>query len=221
MPSAPDRLGEQHLRPPSHSLSLQMAARRFAACSTSGDVDLRCFVAASYEFAQLLEAFGPWTESSLKDARRNLLRIEEGTRRHGVKSMQALLRREASEGSSKSGDLAEAMMWARIQLKFWVEVFDQYVTEPSSLPDELMRGFDKSLAAYFFGGVRVAFSFAAKRAPDWDRLPCARSLAASKTALSGELRRFVSAVRPLLRRMHSIQSSLNLEDPRTPLSAYS
>jgi len=137
--------------------------------------------------------------------------------------MQALLRREALEASTEGGpasaSLAEAMMWARIQLKFWVEVFDKHVNSPSTLADELMSGFDRSMAIYFFSGARVAFSFATRGAPDWDRLPYARSLS-SKETLTGELRRFVGVVRPLLQRMYDIQSSLNLEDPRTPLAAY-
>lgn len=206
------------------SLSLQAAAKRFAACSGHADVDLRCFCSASKEFVQLIEAFGPWTETSLKDARRNLITIEEAVKEYGLSSMESLLQREAARGPSSSGpapsSLAEAVMWARIQLKFWVEVFDQHVNKPSSLPDELIRGFDESMATYFFAGVRLAFSFAARKVPDWDQLPCARSLATSKEALTDELRNFVARVKPLIQRMHTIQSSLGCEDPRTPQRAY-
>ena len=112
-------------------------------------------------------------------------------------------------------------MWARIHMKLWVEVFDQHVGQLSSLYEELMIGFDRSMRWYFSRAQLFAakgrFYYAVQGA-DWDKL--SPYLAESKSAVTGGLGRFVSVVRPLLQRMYGNQSSLGLEDPRTPRSAY-
>ena len=52
--------------------------------------------------------------------------------------MGDLLRRAKSLGSPKAGDVAQAITWA-------LDVFDQHVSQPSSLYEELMIGFDRSM----------------------------------------------------------------------------
>ena len=141
--------------------------------------------------------------------------------------MRALLVSELQRGSRRpeggparsSG--AEALLWARLGLSFWVETFKETLRSRSSLQDATRDGFKRSLARYLDGFGRAAFNVAARQTPNWDvvrertHLGCSNGVC-SEEQLASELRSFVKEVEPVLVRMTQLQKAVGLEDPRTP-----
>ena len=71
------------------------------------------------------------------------------------RSMRSLLEHEQQAGSRmQDGSLrrqsaAEALLWSRIGLLFWVETFDEHVRTRGSLAEESVTGFMRSMGRYF------------------------------------------------------------------------
>ena len=118
---------------------------------------------------------------------------------------------------------AEALLWSRLGLKFWVDCFKDYLRAPSktTLQAATRNGFQNSLARYLDRFSRAAFNAAVGSIPDWDyvrrrtHLGCQDGVC-SDEQLTQELRSFVNEVEPVLERMTALQKSVGLEDPRTP-----
>jgi len=60
--------------------------------------------------------------------------------------LRAFLADELRRGGVKPGggptsrSAAEALLWSRLFLSFWVEIFDEHVRRPKTLADETGRG---------------------------------------------------------------------------------
>jgi len=143
--------------------------------------------------------------------------------------MRAFLADELRRGGVKPGggpasrSGAEALLWARLVLSFWVEIFDEHVRHPrGKLADETSRGFKRTLSRYLDNFSRAAFSMAMRQAPDWEdvrqrtSLGCSSAGTCSEDLLTEEMRHFVKDVRPVLDKMTALQKESGLEDPRTP-----
>jgi hypothetical protein len=215
----------------SPTLTLRVAARRFAACAKGDDVHVEDFAEATEQMMTIVERFGSFTSRGVADVRQNLRRVREkarkGKARIARQSMRAFLADELRRGgirpgggpTSRSG--AEALLWARLVLSFWVEIFDEHVRRPQGeLRDETSRGFKRTLSRYLDSFSRAAFSMAFRQAPDWsevrESLGCSGAGACSDAAATEEMRHFVKDVRPVLERMTALQKESGLEDPRTP-----
>lgn len=141
--------------------------------------------------------------------------------------MRALLMNELKRGSKRPeggparSTGAEALLWARLGISFWVETFKEHLRSRPSLPEATRNGFKRSLARYLDRFSRAAFSAAARQTPDWDvvrqrtHIGCDNGVC-SEEQLTHELRSFVKEVEPVITRMTQLQKSVGLEDPRTP-----
>ena len=211
-------------------VTLRISARRFAACLSRDDVDLNTYVEAKEEFLSNIERFGEFTFRAVSDARENLRRIEQA-RSHGIRSMRQLLvdqvqrgARSLQGGGPARGTGSEALLWSRLGLSMWVEVFKEQLRSrmKTSLSDATKTGFQRSMARYFDRFGRAAFNLAARNIPDWDvvrrrtHLGCGENGVCSDEELHEELRSFVEDVEPVLERMTELHKAVGLEDPRTP-----
>ena len=127
-------------------VELRKFARRFSSSvKVNGDIDVRRFVSAGEEFSHAVERFGDFTRRGVVDARKNLKRVEKAAGGRVV-SMQALLRDELRRGSRhpKGGPArstgAEALLWSRLSVSFWVEIFKEHLRGKTSLPDATRSG---------------------------------------------------------------------------------
>eukprot|EP00966_Prymnesium_polylepis_P042920 997281-Prymnesium_polylepis.1 len=209
-------------------VTLRNAGKRFAASlNNGGDVNVHAFITASERFVEDVERFGAFTERGVNDARKNLKRVKQASEGR-VSSMRALLRIELQrgarrpEGGPTSSSGAEALLWSRLGISLWVELFKERLrARQGSLADHFRNGFQHSLARYFDRFGRAAFTMASRTAPDWDvvrqrtQLGCDGGVC-SDEALTSELKTFVRDVEPVLARMTELQKSVGLEDLRTP-----
>lgn len=209
-------------------LSLRQSARRFAKAALSGgDVDVHEFAKAANEFVSSVEKFGDFTTRGLEDMRRNLRRVAKHTATSRLSSMRAWLRDGVTRGDRKrtggpaSNSPAEALLWARLSVAFWVETFKATVGGTRSLPDATRNGFRRSMARYLDRFGCAAFNVASRKIPDWEQvlerthLGCENGVC-SDEHLQRELSSFVKEVEPVIERMTALQKSVGLEDPRTP-----
>ena len=209
-------------------VSLRESARRIRSSLLSrDDVEVSKFISGAEEFVRSVERFGDFTRSGVDDARKNLRRVDAG--RGGLSSMRAMLMNEVRRGSRRPeggparSSPAEALLWSRLSLKLWVEIFKDHLRARSkqSLQDATRNGFQRSLARYLDRFGRAAFNVASRQTPDWDEvrqrthLGCDNGVC-SDEQLTGELKTFVEQVEPVLDRMTTLQKSVGLEDPRTP-----
>ena len=223
--------GLASMRVAAPKVTLRLAARRFASAAKGDDVDLDGFVDATEKMMSIVERFGDFTKRGVADVRQNLRRVRE-TARRTKGSMRAMLADEFKRGqvhpkggpASRSG--AESLLWARIVLSFWVELFDEHVKgrrhgRPDSLADESTRGFKRTISRYLDGFSRAAFSVGMRQAPDWKSvrektyLGCKGDVC-SEDLMEAEFKEFVKDVRPVIDKMVVLQKSSGLEDPRTP-----
>jgi len=209
-------------------VELRKFARRFSSSvKVNGDIDVRRFVSAGEEFSHAVERFGDFTRRGVVDARKNLKRVEKAAGGRVV-SMQALLRDELRRGSRHPkpgpapGSGAEALLWSRLSVSFWVEIFKEHLRGKTSLPDATRSGFERSLARYLDRFSRAAFAAGLRQStPDWEEvrrhthLGCENGQCSDET-LAAELKAFVREVEPVLDRMARLQKQVGLEDPRTP-----
>jgi len=141
--------------------------------------------------------------------------------------MRQLLKHELLRGSRRpeggpaSRSAAEALLWSRLGLSLWVEIFKDYCRTKASLPAATRQGFTRSIGRYLDRFSRTAFNMATRSTPDWDVVRERTDLGChegecSDATLERELRSFVQDVEPVLQRMTEIQKSHGLEDPRTP-----
>jgi hypothetical protein len=175
-----------------------------------------------------VETFGDFTARGVHDARSNLRKVEQA-RGGRIKSMRALLMDQIQRGARlPSGGPArasgaEALIWARLGISFWVELFKEHLRTrgKASLPEATRSGFQRSLARYFDRFGRAAFSVAARSTPQWEDVRarsgvgCSNGVCSDET-LNDELRSFVKEVEPVLERMTKLHKSVGLEDVRTP-----
>lgn len=209
-------------------VELRKFARRFSSSvKVNGDIDVRRFVSAGEEFSHAVERFGDFTRRGVVDARKNLKRVEKAAGGRVV-SMQVLLRDELRRGSRhpNGGPArstgAEALLWSRLSVSFWVEIFKEHLRGKTSLPDATRSGFERSLARYLDRFSRAAFAAGLRQStPDWEEvrrhthLGCENGQCSDET-LAAELKAFVREVEPVLDRMARLQKQVGLEDPRTP-----
>lgn len=133
--------------------------------------------------------------------------------------LQRGARRPDGGPASRSG--AEALLWSRLGISLWVEIFKERLRSRASLSEAFRSAFHRSLGRYFDRFSRAAFVMAAASTPDWDyvrertQLGCEGGVC-SDEELTSELRSFVEGVEPVLNRMVELQKSVGLEDPRTP-----
>jgi len=208
-------------------ITLRHAARRFAACAKGDDVHVEDFAEATEQMMTIVERFGSFTKRGVADVRQNLRRVREKGRKSSS-SMRAFLADELRRGGVKPGggptsrSAAEALLWSRLFLSFWVEIFDEHVRRPKTLADETSRGFKRTLSRYLDRFSRAAFNMAMRQAPDWADvrqrtfLGCSSAGTCSEDLLTEEMRHFVKDVRPVLDKMTALQKESGLEDPRTP-----
>ena len=209
-------------------LSLRQSARRFSKAALSGgDVDVAGFVAATHEFVSSVERFGEFTSRGANDARQNLRRVAQRTATSRLSSMRAWLRDGVARGERKvrggpaSNTPAEALLWARLSVAFWIETFKEKVRGTSSLGDASRSGFRRSMARYLDRFGCAAFWAASRQIPDWEQvrerthLGCENGVC-SDEHLVRELNAFVKEVEPVIERMTTLQKSVGLEDLRTP-----
>jgi len=208
-------------------ITLRHAARRFAACAKGDDVHVEDFAEATEQMMTIVERFGSFTKRGVADVRQNLRRVREKGRKSSS-SMRAFLADELRRGGVKPGggpasrSPAEALLWSRLFLSFWVEIFDEHVRRPKTLADETSRGFKRTLSRYLDHFSRAAFNMAMRQAPDWadvrqrTSLGCSSAGTCSEDLLTEEMRHFVKDVRPVLDKMTALQKESGLEDPRTP-----
>ena len=117
-------------------LTLRDSARRFRGCLSRDDVDLDEFANAARDFVAKVERFGEFTNRGVEDVRSNLRRVDEAKGRARARSMRQLLMDQVRRGerSPKGGPErrsgAEALLWSRLGLKFWVDCFKDYVRAP-------------------------------------------------------------------------------------------
>lgn len=208
-------------------VSLRDSARRFAKCLSRDDVDLHAFAAATSDLMVKVERFGDFTARGVSDARQNLQRVEQA-RAGRFSSMRALLMDQVRlgarrpEGGPASSTAAEALLWSRLGIKFWVEMFKDHLRAPQkkTLQEAMRNGFKASIGRYLDRFGRAAFNMATRSTPDWDdvrrrtHLGCENGVC-SDEELTKELRTFVRDVEPVLDRMTKLQKSVGLEDPRT------
>ena len=208
---------------------LRESAKRFKACLSRDDVNIEGFLAAGDDFVKGLQRFGEFTKAGVTDARQNMRKVEMA-REGRIKSMRALLMDQVRRGlrndggGPASGSGAEALLWARLGIKMWVEIFKDRLCSPrkASLGEAMRSGFDRTLARYLDRFGRAAFKVATRAAPDWDtvrertHLGCDVNGVCSDEGLESELRLFVQQVEPVLERMTQLHKEAGLEDPRTP-----
>lgn len=213
----------------SSKVMLKHHAEKFAKCmSGGGDVDIERFVAASTDFSRQLERFGEFTKPGLKDTAQNLRRVEQA-RGGRIKSLRLYLadqlRRGArlANGSPSRGSGAEALLWSRLGLKLWVEMFkDRLKDRKATFAQTLRNGFARSMGRYLDRFGRAAFNMASRQSPDWSEvrerthLGCDDQGRCSEESFTEELKSFVKQVEPVLDRMTELQRSAGLEDQRTP-----
>lgn len=209
-------------------VSLRESARRFQKCLSKDDINLPAFNAAAEDFVRKVESFGDFTSRYVSDARSNLRRVELA-RGGRIQSMRALLMDQVARGARLLGGGparstgAEALVWARLGLSFWVELFKEHVRSrgKASLPEATRHGFQRSLARYLDRFGRAAFNLGARNTPEWDvvrrntHIGCSNGVC-SDSGLTDELRSFVEDVEPVLERMTQLHKDLGLEDARTP-----
>ena len=208
--------------------SLRQSARRFAkALSGGGDVNVHDFVAATEDFVSNVERFGDFTRRGTSDARRNLARVALRTSASRLSSLRAWLPDGVARGERKqaggpeSNSPAEALLWARLSVSFWIETFKGRLRGTSSLPAASRDGFRRTMARYLDRFGCAAFHAASRQIPDWEQvrerthLGCDNGVC-SDAAMEKELSAFVKEVEPVLERMTVLQKSVGLEDPRTP-----
>lgn len=207
-------------------LRLRETARRLRDALSHNDVNLQAFVTASNDFVDRVERMGDFTSRGVQDARQNLQRVEQASRGR-LSSMRQLLSDELNngarlpQGGPASRSAAEALLWARLGLSMWVEIFKERCRTKASLPAATRQGFARSLGRYLDRFSRTAFNMATRATPDWDvvrertHIGCEGGVCSDAT-LDRELRSFVRDVEPVLERMTEIQKSVGLEDPRTP-----
>ena len=214
---------------PSSRLSLRESSRKFAACVSKDDIDLAAYASAIRDFANKIESFGDFTARGVSDARQNIERVERATMSSRLRSMRSMLvdqvRKGARrpEGGPARSSGAEALLWSRLGIRFWVETFKEHLRHSgkASLAEATRHGFQRSIGRYLDRFGRAAFSVAARAIPDWDvvrsrtHLGCNNGVC-SDEALNQELRSFVREVEPVLERMTQIHKEMALEDHRTP-----
>jgi len=215
----------------SSKVMLKHHAEKFKAClSGGGDVDLERFVAASTDFSRTLERFGDFAKPGLKDTAQNLRRVEQARSQGRVKSLRAFLADQIksrgarlANGSPSRGSGAEALLWSRLGLKMWVEMFKDRLTRPqTSFAQTLRNGFSRSMGRYLDRFGRAAFDMASRQSPDWSEvrrstlLGCDAQGRCSEESFTDELKSFVKQVEPVLDRMTELQRNAGLEDQRTP-----
>jgi hypothetical protein len=211
----------------SSKVALSRTALRFSAClSRDKDVNIKQFVNAAAEFYTGVERFGDFTQRGVRDGRKNIRRIEKAIG-GGISSMRALLNKEVQRGARRpdggpaSSSGAEALLWSRLGLSLWVEIFKEHAKTRAPLPEATRNGFKRSLARYLDRFGRAAFNLASRSAPDWDvvsqrtQLGCHHGVC-SDEHLANELGSFAKKVQPVIDRMTELQKSVGLEDPRTP-----
>ena len=208
---------------------LRESAKRFKACLSRDDVNIEGFLAAGDDFVKGLQRFGDFTKAGVTDARQNMRKVEMA-REGRIKSMRALLMDQVRRGlrndggGPASGSGAEALLWARLGIKMWVEIFKDRLRSPRklSLGEAMRSGFDQTLGRYLDRFGRAAFKVATRAAADWDtvrgrtHLGCDVNGVCSDEGLESELRSFVQQVEPVLERMTQLHKEAGLEDPRTP-----
>jgi len=156
-------------------VTLRHTSKRFAACMSKDDVNVPNFIAAANDFVSNVEQFGDFTKRGVTDARKNLRRVEQagGGR---IRSMRQLLRSELqrgarrSDGGPASSTGAEALLWSRLSISLWVEIFKEYLGSRNnrpSLADATRSGFRRSMGRYFDRFGQAAFHAAAGRTPGW------------------------------------------------------
>jgi len=213
----------------SSKVMLKHHAEKFKAClSGDGDVDLERFVAASTDFSRTLERFGDFAKPGLKDTAQNLRRVEQGRGR--IRSLRVFLADQIksrgarlANGSPSRGSGAEALLWSRLGLKLWVEMFkDRLKDRKATFAQMLRNGFSRSMGRYLDRFGRAAFNMASRQSPDWSEvrerthLGCDDQGRCSEESLTDELKSFVKQVEPVLDRMTELQRTAGLEDARTP-----
>ena len=170
--------------------SLRHAARRFVACARGDDVNLEDFAESTEQMMTIVERFGSFTSRGVADVRQNLRRVREQARK-GKNSMRAFLADELTRGGAKPGggpasrSGAEALLWSRLLLSYWVEIFDEHVRRPHTLADETSRGFKRTLSRYLDNVSRAAFNMAVRQAPDWAEVRQRTSLGCSNVRRTG------------------------------------
>uniref|UniRef100_A0A7S0L8A4 Glycolipid transfer protein domain-containing protein n=1 Tax=Coccolithus braarudii TaxID=221442 RepID=A0A7S0L8A4_9EUKA len=209
-------------------LSLRQHARRFASCLTRDrDVNMQEYVKAMEEFVAGVSTLGDFTSRGVDDARKNLHLVRERAAGSRLSSMRAYLLDELRRGSrrpeggpaSRTG--AEALLWSRLGISFWVEIFKETLGRRSTLADATQNGFQRSIGPYLDHFGRAAFRMAARATPSWhevrkrSHLGCDNGVC-SDEQLATELRSFVEEVEPLVQRMTQLQKAVGLEDLRTP-----
>ena len=149
---------------------------------------------------------------------------EKGAKTQAVKhggSGRLLKGSRRPEGGPAARTAAEALLWSRLSLKFWVETFKDRLRSRNPLADASRNGFQRSLARYLDRFSRTAFNMGSRSIPDWDvvrertHLGCDNGVC-SEDKFESELRTFVRDVEPVLERMVDLHKSVGLEDPRTP-----
>ena len=212
-------------------VSLRDSARKFAACVSRDDIDLEKFGAAASEFMGKIEAFGDFTSRGVRDARANLRRVHQASVVSRIRSMRSLLMDQVRQGARRPdgggparSTGAEALLWSRLGIRFWVETFKAHLKQPggsASLAEASKSGFQRSLARYLDRFSSTAFSIAFRATPEWDvirtrtQLGC-RNGVCSDEQLNEELSSFVKEVEPVLDRMTQLHKAAGLEDSRTP-----
>ena len=142
------------------------------------------------------------------------------TRRRGLRPHRRLV---PQTGGLAIELCAEALLWSRIGISLWVEIFKDHIrTRGTSLGEATRHGFQRSMARYFGRAGRAAFNMATRGGGTWTEvqqrthLGCSDDGVCSEDELTDELRTFVKDVEPVLDQMVKLQKSAGLEDPRTP-----
>ena len=165
----------------------------------------------------------------MTDARQNLKRIEQLPISSKLRSMRQMLLDQVQRGARRKeggpapSTGAEALLWSRLGMRFWVETFKEYLRGKgkTKLADATRSGFGRSLGRYLDRLSRAAFNYGARAIPEWDvvrrrtQLGCANGVC-SEEALHHELRSFVNDVEPVLDKMTQLHREMALEDHRTP-----
>lgn len=124
-------------------------------------------------------------------------------------------------GGPASSSGAEALLWSRLSISLWVELFKEHLRSKKPLADAFRSAFQRSIAPYLDRFGRAAFAVASAATPGWDivrertQLGCKNGVC-SDEHLTSELRAFVEGVEPVIERLTQLQKSVGLEDPRTP-----